>query len=80
MPVGSTDSQLTKFFNLLVLIINQSIDIVIYIVNMKYILVVGIFEDISEEHLHFNRFSERSKSIVSIGSSFIWIVRDLSSD
>ena len=47
-PVGSTDSQLTKFFDLLILIIDQSIDIVIYIVNVKYILVVGIFEDISE--------------------------------
>ena len=48
MPIGSTDSKLTKFFNLLVLIIDQSINIVIYIVNVKYILVVGILK-----HLRF---------------------------
>ena len=39
--IGSTDTQLTKFFDLLVLIVDQDINIVIYIVNVKYILVVG---------------------------------------
>ena len=39
--IGSTDTQLTKFFDLLVFIVDQDIDIVIYFVNVKYILVVG---------------------------------------
>ena len=39
--VGSTDTQLTKFFDLLVLIVNGIVDLVIYFVNVKYILVVG---------------------------------------
>ena len=39
--VGSNDTQLTKFYDLLDLIIDGIIDIVIYFVNVKYILVVG---------------------------------------
>ena len=39
--VGSTDTQLMKFFKLLLLIIGVVTDIVIYFVNKKYILVVG---------------------------------------
>ena len=85
--VGSTDTQLTKFFDLRILIVDNSIIIVIYFVYMKYILVVGIFGNYYGEHLHFNRFKEWrcgntriGKSIISTIGSIVWLVLDLSSD
>ena len=70
-PVGSIDTQLTKFFYLRVLIIGVVTDIVIdiciYFVKKKYILVVGNFGDIIEERLFST--GEGSALIVPLISS-----------
>ena len=77
--IGSTDTQLMKFFDLLVLIVDQGVDIVIYIVNVKYILVVGSLRiSLKNTCIPTGSASAAKASSVLAAASSEWFVISLS--